>query len=569
MANSDNLLHHLWESQLTRREVLRWGAGLGLAGAASALLGTVGATRGASVYGTVEAAPPASARYLVMLIIDAARADYLSYGRLPHIERMKRRGTYYERAWVGQMESITPASHASLGTGCFPKHDGGILGFWWEDPATNQNYTCAPLDASDPGRLERLIGASQAPTLAGILKAHDPKARMYTASGHKFYAADAVGGPDADMMNYFWTDSRGGWSPVSLPGHNIPTAIANDPGFRYPDWKTMQLGQQDALVGDLAMAVVRRELPRVVVLNLPEMDWPVAHMNGGPLDPTAVTTLMENADRALGRIMETYRDLGIIDQTVFAVLGDHGVIPVEHQVDPEPVNLAVKNAGTQIITSDFHTGGFLWLEDPSRAMKTSVFLDYANVPGVSGVYFLSDADARSQYLPSPETARRVPAALDAAYGYLLETINGPDAPHVVLVYDENTGTEGAGGGVTWKGDHGGASWGSQAVPLILQGPGVRSNNVPRFPARLVDVVPTVLRLLGAPYPRLDGVALADAFTRPTAGELTAQRAVGTELEPIVDALRAQSRSDVVGAARPPGSRATGGSGTRAPLVPSY
>jgi arylsulfatase A-like enzyme len=123
------------------------------------------------------------------------------------------------------------------------------------------------------------------------------------------------------------------------------------------------------------------------------------------------------------------------------------------------------------------------------------------------------------------------------------------------VYPERTGTLYAGGlnggkPNQWFGDHGGASWGSHAVPLIISGAGVRSGNASHFPARLVDLAPTFLRLLGVPFPALDGVVLADALAAPIRSETSAQRVMAEQLIPITSAMKRQSKLDLARMASP-------------------
>jgi hypothetical protein len=222
------------------------------------------------------------------------------------------------------------------------------------------------------------------------------------------------------------------------------------------------------------------------------------------------------------------------------------MVPLKQEVDISPVAKAVSRAGTSIVGSDYHTGGFLWLADPDRAATTSLYLDQAKMPAVSAVYYRGEAGGRPRFLPSPATASSIAPATLAAHRYLLETLNGTNAPHVVLIYPELTGTLGVGGSAQkpWHGDHGGASWQSHHVPLIVSGAGIRKGHQSRFPARLVDLAPTFLRLLGVPYPMLDGVVLADAIGRPIRGEVAAQRVAGGMLVPIAAALKRQSILDV-------------------------
>ena len=557
-----------WDRPITRRDVLRFGGLLGFgAVGASMLAACAPAADLAAPAANLGSIPPAAAKYLAVVIVDGCRSDYLTYGRLPTLHSMMARGTFYPNAWAGIMQAITPACHASLGTGLFPKNDGGILGFWWENP-TNQKYgECAnltdTLDASQPGgttaidpdSLSRILQQAKAPTMAGLLKQVDPTAKVYTSSGVKFYAADAVGGPDADYITYYWNDGPNIYRPLSIPGHELPGTLLEDPSLRTDNYTSMNYGVagdpaaghpglQDQLVVDLAMKVIRQERPRIVILNLPEMDYPFGHLNGGPHSPGYVTQVMQGVDHSVSRLFQTYKDLGIFDQTVFAFLGDHGMIPLEQQVDKSPIWPAAASAGTSVVGQDCHSAGFVWIADPTKALKMSGILDDARMPGVAGIYFLTEAAGGRQYLPSPGTASSTASQLDNAYRYLLSTMAGANAPHIVLLYPERTGTIGAGSPAQWLGDHGGSSWASQSIPLILSGPGVRRGHRSAFPARLVDIAPTALRLLGVPYPRLDGVALADAFRKPSSNERAALNEVGLQLTPVAAALKRQSVIDV-------------------------
>ena len=526
--------------------------------------------------------PPAEARYLAVVVVDGCRADYLSATHLPTLSSMMRAGTYFPNAWAGIMESITPACHASIATGRFAKNNGGILGFWWENPTTHQYGECANLTnnlstkepggqfAIDADSMSQILKQAGTPTMAGLLKEVDPTAKIYAGAGVKFYAADAAGGPDADYVSYFWNDGPNTYRPVSLPNHALPSGLLDDPALTTQTYTSMNYthpGEQDSLVMDLAVKVIQRERPRIVILNLGEIDYPFGHQNGGPLNVEYVRDIMSNADRAMARLMDAYRELGIFEETVFAFLGDHGMVPLHQQVDvgtdihhgglesSSPVQVAAANAGTSIVGADFHTGGFVWIADPAQAFKMATFLDDAKMPGVSAVYFRGESGGRPQFMPSSATASFVNPETQRAYGYLLETLNGPNAPHVVLIYPEQTGSLGAGGLYggkpnQWLGDHGGASWGSHAIPLIISGAGVRAGYTSRFPARLVDLAPTFLRLMGVPFPPLDGVILADALRKPLSTEMAGQRVMSAQLTPVVSALKRQHAVDLVALANP-------------------
>jgi hypothetical protein len=139
------------------------------------------------------------------------------------------------------------------------------------------------------------------------------------------------------------------------------------------------------------------------------------------------------------------------------------------------------------------------------------------------------------------TNTRIDHDLDDAYRYLLATFAGATAPDVVAAFRENT--------IDFAyhsahGNHGGLNWGAQHIPLILSGPGVRSGAVSHFPARLMDVAPTVLRLLNIPFPAADGVVLADALVAPTGGEAADQSSLGPALSKYQDAIIGRSLTDI-------------------------
>jgi len=111
----------------------------------------------------------------------------------------------------------------------------------------------------------------------------------------------------------------------------------------------------------------------------------------------------------------------------------------------------------------------------------------------------------------------------------------------VLVYDENTITMTPGFlKIGRKGDHGGATWGAQHIPLIINGPRIKKGLVSSYPARLIDIAPTVEALLET-YPlKQDGIPLADAILNPPSGSPAQQSARGVSLRADVDALQKEA-----------------------------
>jgi arylsulfatase A-like enzyme len=272
------------------------------------------------------------------------------------------------------------------------------------------------------------------------------------------------------------------------------------------------------------------------MVNLPGADV-YGHLYGGPATPAVMSQVVAGLDRDIDRIVQAYKKAGIFGQTMFVVTADHGMVPNDHAVPGDTTKATVRQAGGQY---QFHTGGTaadIYLRNPTMAQ--SVANGMARVPGVEAAYFLTETEGAYAYVLAPRA--QIEGALDDAYHYLLATFAGPTAPDVVAAFRENTI------GAAFKnahGDHGGLNWGAQHIPLILSGPGLRTGAVSHFPARLMDVAPTILRLLGVPFSATDGIVLADALVRPTGGEVSDQTALAPALSTYQDAIIGRSRIDI-------------------------
>jgi len=474
--------------------------------------------------------------YLVMIVLDAFRPEYRTLAPMPALEDLMRRGTVYDRAWVGQLESETPTGHATLSTGCMPKNN-GILGFEWRDPKSKQEVLDGWPKGVLAGEMERDLRASGTSSIPAAIKASDPKATVVALSSEKVYAADALGGWAADYILYHQrSGSRNDLLvPSFVPGHRPPDEVLQDPALQirlplqhFTDW--------DWLSAQLALVTLRQVQPKALLINMPGADV-YGHPYGGPATPAVMAQIAAGLDRNIARIVAAYKQAGIYDQTVFVVTADHGMVPNARAVSGDVTKAAVRQAGGHYL---FHTGGTaadIYLQNPWHGRAVSA--EMLRVPNVAGAYYQVDRKGRYEYLPAP--GMKISPALDAAYQYLLSTFLGSTAPDVVAPFRENT----IGGTYPRAhGDHGGLNWGAQHIPLVVSGRGVRSGHLSHYPARLMDVAPTVLHLLGLPPVPMDGAVLADALLSPSAADATAQSALMTTLTAYQDALIEQSASNV-------------------------
>lgn len=117
---------------LTRREFLR----LMMASSAAALTGKL------------PAAAQEKENYVILLIVDAGRADVfynmIRSGELPNIkEHIYDRGTYVENALVA-FPTLTLALHPTIMTGYYPGHHGIISNIWFDRKTRQKRDYPAP-----------------------------------------------------------------------------------------------------------------------------------------------------------------------------------------------------------------------------------------------------------------------------------------------------------------------------------------------------------------------------------------------------------------------------------------
>lgn len=533
MSSIEDLIHAYASGGLSRQAFIRrlMAAGVG-AGFIETLLGP-GAPR--ALAAPPPQLAPSRAPYVVLVVMDGFRADYQQLAPMPNLTWLMEQGTTFERAWVGHLESYTPASHATISTGAKPAHS-GVIGFEWRDPVTHEEDYTGWYNDVIAGRLEQQLLQHGVNSIPQAVKAQDPTARVVALSSEKYYAADALGGHAADYILYGLPQ---GSTIVTkgIPHHIPPSSFMSTPALTEV-WPLRQ-GQFDAMSMTMALESLRDLDPRVLMINLPGPDI-YGHRVGGPASPDVMKGIVAGCDAQLGRLITAFRDRGILDETIFVVTADHGMVSNTNQIHNTRIKQVIAEAGGQYL---FHTGGncaYIWLRNPAASPVVAQHLVDAIGPAHFAHYQTIDS-GKYAYHPVVRTGWPLHSALESAYQYLLETFAGPLAPDIALSFEENTITRVH---PNKHGEHGGATWGSQAIPLVIAGPGVRPAIQSQFPARLMDIAPTVLTLLGIKPSNMDGVVLTDALVRPTGADVAAQDTLAPDLTLFQEAIYRRSATDI-------------------------
>ncbi|HLJ67287.1 MAG TPA: alkaline phosphatase family protein [Chloroflexota bacterium] len=500
--------------------------------------------------------PAATAKYVCLIVLDAGRPDYITNNlkSMPNMRQFLTHARWYDRAWVGSLMSITPPDHAVIGTGSFPKDDGGIVNWDWGIHSTGKiSPTFQALASYQNGYAFSVIQNSGSPTLSGMIRKKYPKGLVIAGSGAHFHAAGPMGGPDASWI-FYYDRVNGNWAPRTLGKNPVPAAILNDPSLRVKlpasnnstlplTYDPVVLGQQDSLVVSSAIRSLQLYRPRAIMINLPEPDT-AGHWSSSWYPEER--RLYLSFDKDLGRLVAAYKAAGIYNKTLFVITADHGMIQYNHRVlDRTAVQDQINSTLGQHSTILFNGGGkggpsmtSIWLKNPANNQKMATAIYQHKYDNVSAVYYLTNTNGQYQYrLAGCESCS---PNLIKAYNYLLSTEAGPTGEDIAILLRENTGNSGL---PTMYGRHGGADWGSQHVTLIISGPGVK-NGRSEHPARLVDLAPTIERFMGITPNARDGLVLADAFQNPNPVDTTRQNQSDVMQNVYVSAISGRAQSDI-------------------------
>jgi hypothetical protein len=205
---------------------------------------------------------------------------------------------------------------------------------------------------------------------------------------------------------------------------------------------------------------------------------------------------------------------------------------------------AIFQGGGEKIYLDADMSAAVGLRDPLQAQPVAQAMQAEGLRGVDAVYYKTQTGQtwsyEAQYL-NPQ----LPSGIQDAFGYLVWTMATDTSPDVVVVYAPGTSANGSAvAGFDWSGGRLGLQWDDQHTVLVLSGHGIMPGTASSYPARLVDVAPTLAAVMGLHIQGADGIVLADALEEPPPSSEHRQAVTGQWLSPLVDILvrRAGQRS---------------------------
>ena len=451
----------------------------------------------------------------------------------------------------------TAPGHATLATGCFPRHHGIVSNWWIEDGSVESRWAIDD-DVYDesPQELERT-------TLGEWIKATYPESKVFAASG-KDRAAILMGGKGADGA-YWFDDEIGGyetseyytepewlrdfddrklldtrfgevWEPLPLAPESIEELQLQELGFGplleelpitfgpprpAPDESFYSAIRDspwwDAYLAQFARVLIEAEnlgsdgSPDLLALSFSAPDY-VGH-DHGPNSREYIDTLLR-LDRTVGSLLDYLDERVGLENMVVGFSADHGVVPVPEvrqrkglpgqRVDSETV-VCLQNVGRQLseeqgVTRWLMPGPRLVPGLPEQTGRSRPELEEETAqrleqcPGIEAVWTCSDL-----YQEVDESEH---------FRWLYANSYYPERSADFLIQFEEYFMPSVGNVTT----HGSPYSYDTHVPFVVMAPGLKPETLD-VPARTVDLAPTLAHLMGIPIPEeVDGRPLVEAAT---------------------------------------------------------
>ena len=405
-----------------------------------------------------------TAKHVIFITIDGFRPDFYldSEWQTPNLRALMKDGAY-AKGVNSVFPSMTYPSHTTIVTGVQPaKHGIYYNNIFTPDGAPQQPYW---QDSS-----------IHAPT---IWKAAKEKG-MTVASLYWPVSANAP-------VDYNIPDIGG-------LGDEVRAQYSLPQGF-YAEVKKEVFGGVDKIdagknqnIAKIAAYVIKKSKPELMTIHVFSVDH-AEHVEGRY--GTEVQEAVADADAAVGIIVDALKAAGIWESTVLLIGGDHGFYDVKKTVSP---NVWLKEAGliNDLKTGDWKaqfnaSGGsaYLYLKDPAdkaTANKVKALLE-AQPDSVKQYYRIISRQQLDKGGYNPNVAFAITGEYDAAFsaastGNAVKPGKGGTHGHFPDTKNIRTG-------------------------LIAHGPGIRKGAIIEE-MNLRDMTPIMVKLLGIPFPKVDG-----------------------------------------------------------------
>jgi predicted AlkP superfamily pyrophosphatase or phosphodiesterase len=288
----------------------------------------------------VAPAPAPAPKAVVLLVLDAFRADYLDRlaASAPNLTRLRKEGASFERARVTHLPTITTVGHSTIGTGTDARFHGIVANSAW-DPIAGK--AAEPFPELSPANLMTLAFAdrwSQNTQGRAVIVAQSSTASATALAGH---GACLFGGRPVIYASYdlrtgkWFTDPKCFRLPEYLKSADVRSLWegGEKTWMGHPAATPDEIRRTASFArfeGDALVSMIEKEpigaddVTDLVLANFKPVDY-VAHAYGP--DSAELRAAVAEVDRSVGRVLEAVSAKTGPDGYLVAITADHGMPP--------------------------------------------------------------------------------------------------------------------------------------------------------------------------------------------------------------------------------------------------
>jgi predicted AlkP superfamily pyrophosphatase or phosphodiesterase len=418
------------------------------------------------------------AKHVIVISLDAmSEIDWKTISSLPNLSQMIASGSH-----TRQLKSVFPTHtyvvHTTIVTGVYPSKHGII-----------HNHQFQPFIPDEDQTWYWYQSEIKTPTIYDMAKMHHMKTAglMWPVTGKS-------------SIRYNMPEL------AAIKGENQALKILKNGTLSYCIGLELKYGKKrestkqpylDDFVTLCAVDTIKTKKPNLMLIHLCDVDN-AKHNNR--IDSLEVKNAFIRSDGRIGNIIQAVRDAGIHDDTIYVVLGDHGQFNVDYNVH---LNNLLRDAGLIY----YHDGKWKWkaylqatggnaylhIKDGDKEAERAALaiLENALQDGSFGIEAIYDRK-RLDDLHAPEELKYV---VEAKPGYHFHDGLHETTVENYLEMGKKYATHG------FSPDKPGYK-----CIFIASGPNIRKNH-PIGPIEMVDIAPTISRMLGMDFYPCDGKVL--------------------------------------------------------------
>ena len=249
------------------------------------------------------------AEHVVGFLLDGCNPNVLyamaAAGEAPNVARLMAMGTTFEHGAMSGLPTVTLANHTATLTGCYPGHHGILHNAWWDRSKAEQVITNSP--ATWPWATQRL-----SPDVETI---HEAVRRAFPGS----VTASFDEPTDRGAAHSTFDAIRAGTMPDRFPVDQLEHATER---FVRPSKDYRRMSIVDHLGVQECVSFWAETSPAFTWMNLTLTDS--AFHEGGPHSEIAYASVRDT-DARVGLVLDAVERAGVMDQTAFVLVADHGM----------------------------------------------------------------------------------------------------------------------------------------------------------------------------------------------------------------------------------------------------